>query len=274
MLYIICPYIIGTAEFTTASHRPSVEAHHPDIRPAQVFHGYPAYPPAATTASTNTGPAISPPLRDPGLAPLAHHPPTVTTSSNQPDEGEEAEEDINPSSDDLFGPIPPGKRRKFILVASSNRASRLRVKVSLDQVQMAEIPDSYRRAGSVYPRSYFPVQLRNPPGLVTPGKRFFKGDATMAGAVAGDDQDEDATVGRVIVPAPSLDGESEIAVPKMSRKRHRKDVLLNNLGYRMSWCQSRNFAGHMLFLQRSRMRPPPTFTFCTITPGNMLMKVI
>lgn len=116
---------------------------------------------------------------------------------------------------------------------------------------MAEIPDSYRRSGSVYPRSYFPVQLRNPPGLVTPGKRFFKNDTATVAALAGDDQDEDATVGRVIVPAPSLDGESEIAVPKMSRKRHRKDVLLNNLGYRMSWCQSRNFAGHMLFLQRS-----------------------
>jgi hypothetical protein len=40
-------------------------------------------------------------------------------------------------------------------------------------------------------------------------------------------------------------------VPKLSRKKHHKELLLNDLGYRMSWSQSRVFSGRMLFLQRS-----------------------
>jgi hypothetical protein len=41
-------------------------------------------------------------------------------------------------------------------------------------------------------------------------------------------------------------------VPQLSRSRHRKDKVLNAFGYRMSWSQSRVFAGRHLFLQRSR----------------------
>lgn len=238
-------YIIGTAEFTSASHHPPVtDSHRPsetDVRPAQVFHGYPAFPPPVTG-----GPAMPPLLREGGIVPLAR-PPTVATSSSRPDEEADNDDEQHPSKAELFGPLPDGKPRKFLLVEDPQRQNRVRVKVMLDQVDMDEIPDSYRMSNSVYPRSYFPVQLKNPPGGGTaPGKRFFKDDATVAA-----DSDEAATVGRVTVPVPSLDGESEVSVPKMSSRRHRKDVMLNDLGHRMSWSQSRTFAGRMLFLQRS-----------------------
>lgn len=89
------------------------------------------------------------------------------------------------------------------------------------------------------------------PGRVVPGNRYIK---DHIGADEGDDADDDdsPTVGRVMVPAPQIDGEGEIAVPRLSRGRRRREVLLNDLGYRMSWSQSRVFAGRMLFLQRSR----------------------
>jgi hypothetical protein len=116
----------------------------------------------------------------------------------------------------------------------------------LDQVDMDEIPDSYRMANSVYPRTYFPVQMKTPRGQALPGDRYIKDDTQI-----NDVDDDEATVGRTMVPAPQVDDDSEIAVPRISRRRHRKEVLLNDLGYRMSWSQSRVFSGRMLFLQRS-----------------------
>lgn len=176
--------------------------------------------------------------------------PTVATSTAtpaaRPDEVDEGEE-YQPNKEELFGTQPAGKPRKFILVPDPQRGeSRVRVKVNLDQAKMDELPDSYRMTHSVYPRSYFPVHLKNPPGLTVPGKRYFRDDAAEAEA-----DDEDATIGRVTVPAPSLDGESEVIVPRMSKRRHRKDAILNDLGYRMTWCQSRTFVGRMVFLQKS-----------------------
>lgn len=240
----------------TGTHRPSITSGHPppqpaqpatDIRTAQIFHGYPAFPPVP---SASAGPSIPPLLRDTGVGPLSRHP-TVATSTSRPDEEEDNDDDDerNPDKDALFGNIPDGKRRKFILVDDTQRGCRVRVRVMLDQVDMDELPDSYRLSNSVYPRTYFPVQMKGSPGRVVPGKRYFKNDSEIE-----DDEDEDvATVGRTLVPAPSMEGESEIAVPKISRSRRKKDILLNDLGYRMSWSQSRVFAGRMLFLQRSRM---------------------
>jgi len=55
-----------------------------------------------------------------------------------------------------------------------------------------------------------------------------------------------------LVPVPMLDGaEGEVAVPKIARNKHDKETVLNDLGYRMSWSQSRVFAGRTLFLQRA-----------------------
>lgn len=150
-----------------------------------------------------------------------------------------------PTNDDLFSQLPEGKRRKFILVDDTQHKCRVRVKVVLDKVNMDEIPDRYRESTAVYPRTYFPIQMPDE-NRVVPAKRFFRDD-TESGEV------DTATTGRTTVPAPSLDPDlhTGIAVPKLSRKRHHKELLLNDLGYRMSWSQSRVFSGRMLFLQRS-----------------------
>ncbi|KKK21313.1 ribosomal protein [Aspergillus rambellii] len=222
--------VSGAAEFGNGINRPpapSVPVPSPtDIRAAQ----RPFYPPL---------------LRDTGISPLGRHP-TVATSNNRVEEMDDYDE-RDPSKDDLFGTQPDGKRRKFILVDDAQRGCRVRVKVMLDQVDMNEIPDSYRMSNSVYPRTYFPVQMKSPRTQPIAGNRYIKDNLEND----DDGNDEAATIGKIMVPTPQVDDHSEIAVPKISCRRHRKEVLLNNLGYRMSWSQSRVFAGRTLFLQRS-----------------------
>ncbi|KAJ5948804.1 hypothetical protein N7454_002111 [Penicillium verhagenii] len=208
-----------------------------DIRPAQTFHDAHTIP-----SATSTSPSMAPLLRDSGLGSLGRHP-TIATSSHMASVVDLDEQ--SPTNDDLFGQLPDGKRRTFILVEDPQRGSRVRVKVGLDKVKMDEIPDSYRKINAVYPRTYFPTQMKDAQVLVDPSKRFFAEDVEHIG------DPEDSTVGRTTVPAPSLDGERDIDVPKLSRRRHRKEVMLNDLAYRLSWSQSRVFAGRMLFLQRS-----------------------
>lgn len=188
---------------------------------------------------------MAPLLRDSGLGSLGRHPAIATSSRMAAPDLEEQ----SPTNEELFGQLPDGKRRTFILVEDPQRGSRVRVKVGLDKVKMDEIPDSYRKNNAVYPRTYFPTQMKDAPLLVDPSKRFFAEDIEHTG------DPEDSTIGRTTVPAPSLDGERGIDVPKLSRRRHRKEVMLNDLAYRLSWSQSRVFAGRMLFLQRSRKFP-------------------
>jgi hypothetical protein len=145
----------------------------------------------------------------------------------------------------LFGDVPEAKRRKFILVPDTQRDVRVRVKVSLDQVEMSEIPDSFREKNSVHPRSYFPVQMQLPPPS-SRGNRF----------VEDDDTEEDnglPTISRTTVPIQMLDAESEQVVPKLTRSKKRKEQNLNEIGYRMAWSQMRVFDGRPIFLQRARM---------------------
>ncbi|KAL2820511.1 hypothetical protein BDW59DRAFT_117199 [Aspergillus cavernicola] len=242
--------VSGPAEFTTGTSRPLPPApipsgHSPtDIRTAQVFHGYPAFPLPANSSAGHRGPSIPPLIRDGGIGSFGRHPAVAT--SNRVEEVEDNDEH-DPSKDDLFGTLPEGKRRKFILVDDTQRGCRVRVKVMLDQVDMNEIPDSYRMSNSVYPRTYFPVQMKSARSHALPANRYIKDDTETND---GNDDDDAATVGRILVPASQVD-DGEIAVPIISRRRHRKEVLLNDLGYRMSWSQSRVFAGRMLFLQRS-----------------------
>lgn len=148
----------------------------------------------------------------------------------------------------LFGDVPEAKRRKFILVDDPDRNSRVRVRVMLDQVNMKELPDQYRKTNSVYPRSYFPIQMQSPPRSAK-GSRFFEDDDPDAGP----DDDDQATRGRTLVPVPLPDGaEGEVAVPKIGRAKKGKEIKLNDLGYRMNWSQSRVFAGRTMFLQKAR----------------------
>ncbi|KAH7316510.1 hypothetical protein B0I35DRAFT_451518 [Stachybotrys elegans] len=157
--------------------------------------------------------------------------------------------------DDLFPDLPEAKKRKFILVEDKVRNSRLRVRVTLEGVDTGEIPDSFRKGSSVFPRSFFPREMQSPPPSPT-GSRFFAGDA----ADDGTQETEGRDTGRrgagkfssemVKVPfAESQDG--EIAIPRMNKTARGKEVKLNDLGYRMAWLQSRVFAGRTVFLQRA-----------------------
>lgn len=140
-------------------------------------------------------------------------------------------------------PSPAGaKRRKFIIIEDDEKRSRIRVKVTLDEVKMSEIPDSYRKSNSVYPRAYYPVQMAAPQNSAK-SRRFSTSVET---------EDGPATVGRTLVPVPTPGEASELAVPQLSRAKKDKEEKLNDLAYRMSWCQSRTFAGRTLFLQKSR----------------------
>ncbi|KAJ5495000.1 hypothetical protein N7539_000116 [Penicillium diatomitis] len=241
--------VSGPTELPDASQRRDDPAATPavpvtaDLRPAQTFHDASRHPP-----STSTRPSTL--LHDSGLGAL---PPsrTIATSTRQTranDSNNSEGDELSPSNDDLFGALPAGKRRTFILVEDPQRGARVRVKVTLDKVNMDEIPDSYRKANAVYPRTYFPIQMKDAPGASVPHSRFSRDDAEL-----GDDAD--VAVGRTIVLAPSLDGDYEIEVPQLSRRRHRKEILLNDLSYRLSWSQSRVFAERMLFLQRSHPVP-------------------
>lgn len=144
----------------------------------------------------------------------------------------------------LYGDLPEAKRRKFILVDDSQRGTRVRVRVTLDQVEMNEIPDSYRKANSVYPRAYYPMQMQSPSDAPR-NRRMLADDEDDGGA-------EHATVSRTMVPIPLLEGGQELPLPRISKSKRKREDTVNEMGYRMSWSQSRVFSGRILFLQKSR----------------------
>lgn len=168
--------------------------------------------------------------------------------------------------EDLFPELPEAKKRKFILVEDNVRGSRLRVRVTLEGVDTREIPDSFRKGSSVFPRSYFPREMESPPPSPTGGK-FFADDLSDGGddGVVETEGREAARRGKkraaegasVMVQVPIGEGEeAEAAIPRTRRAARGKEVRLNDLGYRMAWLQSRVFAGRTLFLQRARKSSP------------------
>lgn len=217
-----------------------------DVRQAHVFHGgfnggYGSNAPA----SSSTMPSLQDTLSN------GHHPVAARRA------GSRAAGVDEPS--DLFPDIPEAKKRKFILVEDSDRQSRLRVRVTLDGVDTREIPDSFRKSSSVFPRSYFPREMQSPPPSAT-GSRFFQEDMSDV-EDDGNAETEGRRAGRgaaqrgrslIKVPATSSEGsEVEVAIPKLRKAIRGKEVRLNDLGYRMAWLQSRVFAGRPVFLQRA-----------------------
>ncbi|KAI8632929.1 hypothetical protein F5Y19DRAFT_472110 [Xylariaceae sp. FL1651] len=211
-----------------------------DIRPAHVFTGYPQqYPNHAHSGSS------MPPIHD-SLG-GAHHGPIAAKRHSREDE------DANPEG--LFPDIPESKKRKFILVEDTKRGVRLRVRVQLEGVDTKEIPDSFRKRSSVFPRSYFPREMQDPPPSAT-GSRFFEDDLSdedveVDGGRTGRSRTSRAR-DRVMVKVPMSDGaEGEVAIPRTRKGNRTKEVRLNDLGYRMAWLQGRPFAGRTIFLQRA-----------------------
>lgn len=161
----------------------------------------------------------------------------------------------NDEPEDLFPNIPEAKKRKFILVEDNVRGSRLRVRVTLDGVDTKEIPDSFRKGASVFPRSYFPREMQSPPPSAT-GSKFFMEDADEEndGVEETDGRTRRARGNsKAMVKVPIGENtEGEVAIPRMRKSVRGKEVRLNDLGYRMAWLQSRVFAGRTVFLQRAR----------------------
>ncbi|KAH8886745.1 hypothetical protein GQ53DRAFT_657284 [Thozetella sp. PMI_491] len=214
-----------------------------DERPAHVFPGYNNYP------ASVSGPMSSVPdsMGGSGAIPAATRRSSVGRNSR------------NDEPEDLFPDIPEAKKRKFILVEDSDRQSRLRVRVTLEGVDTREIPDSFRKGSSVFPRSYFPREMQSPPPSAT-GSKFFPDDTSDAeddGAVETEGRrtsrgSSGGSRGKAMVKVPLADGqEGEVAIPRMRKGTRGKEVRLNDLGYRMAWLQSRVFAGRTVFLQRA-----------------------
>lgn len=159
----------------------------------------------------------------------------------------------------LFPDIPEVKKRKFILVEDNVRGSRLRVRVTLEGVDTNEIPDSFRKGSSVYPRTYFPREMQSPPPSAM-GSQFFPDDVSDDGTQETEGRAGSRGVARFAgqtVKTPMAESqEGEINIPRTRRAIRGRDVRLNDLGYRMAWLQSRVFAGRTVFLQRARKTYP------------------
>ena len=158
--------------------------------------------------------------------------------------------------DGLFPNVHEAKKRKFILVDDNVKASRLRVRVTLEGVDTNEIPDSFRRDASVFPRSHFPREMQSPPPTAT-GSHFFADDASDDGIQQTEGRDpsrrrSSATAGSKLSEVVEVMSSGHARVPRTSKAFRSKEVKLNDLAHRMAWLQSRVFDGRPIFLQRSR----------------------
>jgi hypothetical protein len=242
---------IGGNEYTTAPPSGQPQSQHsssqPDLsspsnaRYAQQF--YPTYP-----SQPSTGGAQMPAVPDAMDTNMTSHASTLAApiAASVKDEDDEKKRH-------LFGDVPEAKRRKFILVDDTQRGTRVRVRVMLDQVNMDEMPDAHLRTNAVYPRSYYPRQMRSPPGSPRALGQWDDEDDVAEGS--GESR------GTTLVPVSLMDGtEAKLPVPRMNKSKRSKESALNELGYRMSWSQARQFNGRTLFLQRSRELNPHVIT--------------
>jgi len=173
---------------------------------------------------------------------------------------------MNPEDErKLFGDVPEGKKRKFILVDEPSKG-RVRVRVTLDTVDTDEIPDSFRERNAVFPRSYYAVQMKDE-GAIGDGGNFD--DLDDAVEVYGGRGSSARKRAKLSGPSATLsdkvrvevkigggddvekDGGVEVEVPRMRRSVREKEIKLNELGYRMCWHQSRVFADKVVFLQKA-----------------------
>lgn len=205
-----------------------------DVRANQAFTGYPGN----YSSSSTVGGA--------SMVPGSHDARSLPRSGQAIAAQSKAEDD---DSVDVFGHFPEAKRRKFILVEDPIKQSRVRVRVTLDTVDINEIPDSFRKSNSVYQRSWFPLQMQSPPPSAH-GSQFFEEDDTDEEVDGGRGR---SRRGRNMFSVQLPDGDhGEIPIPRMRKSQRALEVKLNDLGYRMTWHQSRVFADKSVFLQKAR----------------------
>lgn len=257
---MMSPLIVNGDFDPQPPHQQAPESSPAPIRPSNVFHGYQAYPSHPASA------ASMPPHLSNGLDhSMPNH--AISTSAPIPTAVTKIEKS-SPSPEkkhSIFSDLPEAKRPKFILVYDAERKTRMRVKVNLESVEMAELPDSYRRENSVYPRSWFPTEMPWSPRDKRDRRNRFVGDDAEDGAegqgegLGVTEMSRGMQVGRVTVPVPMVEGremvEGKLKVPGLGRRAKEREDKLNDLGYRMSWSQSRVFAGRVVFLQKSCESP-------------------
>ncbi|KAK0931055.1 hypothetical protein LTR29_016431 [Friedmanniomyces endolithicus] len=203
---------------------------------------YPPYPPPpGPSSATSSMPSLHH-VMDPShshVSALASAPITTALKSDEDDASHRA----------LFGDLPKSKQRKFILVEDPQRGTRVRVRAMLDLVKMDEMPDSHLRTNAVFPRSYFPRQMRAPLG----SRRWEDDEDDMEVEEVEGASGTAPTRGKTSVAVPLMEGGEGVvlSVPRMTKSRRAREVALNELGYRMAWGQARTFNGRTLFLQRS-----------------------
>ncbi|EPE34990.1 hypothetical protein GLAREA_10685 [Glarea lozoyensis ATCC 20868] len=218
-----------------------------DVRQAHAYPGQPgSYPPSQNVGGASVAPSMYAQHVGPGSSQSG--PITASSRSHAKAELDEEERIL------LFGDIPVAKKRKFIVVDDPTKGARTRVRVTLDTVDIKEIPDSFRRSNSVYPRSWFPLEMQSPPPSAR-GSRFFENedyDDAVEVEASGSSRGGRKERGRNTTKVPLADGgEGEVEIPRIRRSVRTKEVRLNDLGYRMTWHQSRVFADKTVFLQKA-----------------------
>lgn len=212
------------------------------LRPSNIFHGNPAYP----TPPNAYGASLPSQLPN-GINQLPTHT-TVSASTAVPTGNRESSPSPTRRNTPLFNRLPEGKQRKFFSVEDPERSNhKVRVKMALHDCKIEEVPDSYRRQNSVYPRSWFPTQMQPSPSSRTSRGRFIEDQSDQE-----DPEPAQTAPGTTTVKVPLLEGrEGELKVPGLGRNARRKEEQLNDMGYRISWGQGRTFVGRVMFLQQS-----------------------
>jgi hypothetical protein len=201
-------------------------------------------------------------------ADYGHNTPTAVSGHDQR-RASTASANVADARNDIPGLFPPqdllAKNRKFILVQDPERLdkdAKVRIRVTLNGVDTREIPDSFRKSASVFERSYFPREMQSPPPSPT-GSMFFREDLGTQQEDDGHVQTDGRGIGAsrrdrlvvmVKVPLPNGD-ETEVPVPRTKKAIRAKEVRINDLGYRLSWLQSRTFHQRKTYLQKARKCP-------------------
>ena len=211
------------------------------VRPSNIFHGNPAYP-----TPPNPYAASMPPQLHNGIDSMpAHATVSAATAMDTKNEDSSASPEGKPEGKE-------SKERKFFTVEDPERSNhKVRVKLALHECPIHQAPDSYRRKNSVFPRSWFPQEMQLSPSSRGPRGRFLE-DRDDAAAVADAAEDDEGEVGTTMVKVPMLEGrDGELKVPGLGWRARKKDDMLNDMGYRISWSNGRTFPDRILFLQQS-----------------------
>ena len=235
------------------SHNPPLKREYqqrPQIRPSNVFQGYPSPFPIHNTSNGSIPPLIPNGL-DPNLGPQ----PTSTTARPHliMTESSSAPLSLNiaispPSAhNDSVDPYPRIPGRKFIHVHDPGHSpNKVRVKLDLNEVKINEVVDDFRERNSVYPRSCVRAQMQM--NADEKRQKRLKARFVESDLVLGEGFD----TGRTMVKIPTSEGDVEAPVPRLGKRTSEREERLNDAGYRIGWEQIQKYDRRIIFLQRSR----------------------